>query len=471
MDWTQTITNAGPPNASGVAPSWSRFGSVTVASELVNPSEGNFQNGLWWAYEHQDEWLITPNFYVPVGTMMTFDTYAYMGSNAGDHYYVKISTDNGNNWTVLWDASAQTGGWNYYASPITIDLAPYVSQTVKIAFHAVDPPSNDGLWYVWFVDNINITNNADRITFNSGDLIRRSAGSVRSGFSANAPTLPSRPQQNGWLRTESSWPMPTESSEPSRVLLGYKVWRFVSGQESNQNTWVLLNPEATTELSLVDNGWADLANGEYRWAVRSIYTADVMSAPAFSPILTKLTITGMISGVVRKQDNTAIAGATVTAGTVSATTNSIGAYTLIIPIGTYSVTASATGYQSNTVENITVNENLTTTVNFTLTPGSSGEDNNLPVVATQLSGNYPNPFNPSTTIRYSVKDPADVRIEIYNLKGQLVKTLVNEQQNTGHYTVIWNGKDSAGRNVGSGVYLYRMQAGTYSSTRKMMLME
>jgi len=471
VDWTQTITNAGPPNASGVAPSWSRFGTVTVASQTVVPTDGSFQNGLWWAYEHQDEWLITPNFHVPVGTMMTFDSYVYMGSTAGDHYYVKISTDNGNNWTVLWDASAQTGGWNYYASPITIDLTAYASQTVKIAFHAVDPPSNDGLWYVWFVDNLVITNNADRITFNSGDLIRRSAGSARSALSTNVPTLPSRAMQNGWLRTESSWPMPVESTESNRVLVGYRVWRVLSGQENNPNNWTLLNPEATTELSYVDNGWATLANGDYRWAVKSVYTADVMSAPAFSPILTKVTITGMISGVVRKQDNTAIAGATITAGSFTATTNSTGAYTLIIPIGTYSVTASATGYQNNTIENVTVNENQTTTVNFTMIPGSSGDGNVLPVLATSLTGNYPNPFNPSTTIRYSVKDPALVRIEIYNLKGQLVKTLINDQQSTGHYSVVWNGKDSGGRSVGSGVYLYRMQAGDYSSTRKMMLME
>lgn len=471
VDWTQTITNAGPPNASGVAPSWSRFGVVTIAEQPVNPTEGNFQTGLWWAYEHQDEWLISPSFTVPVNTIMSFDTYAYMGSNAGDHYYVKISVDNGNTWNVLWDASAQTGGWNYYASPITIDLSTYVSQTVKIAFHAVDPPSNDGLWYVWFIDNLTITNNVDRISFNGSDLIRHSAGTARGSFTNSLPTLPSRPQQNGSMRSESAWPMPIQNTDPSRVLVGYKVWRLASGQENNPNNWVLLNPDTITETTLTDNGWDTLANGDYRWAVKSVYTAEVMSSPAFSPILNKETITGMISGVVRKQDNTPIPGATITVGTNVATTNSTGAYTLILPIGTYSVTASATGYSNSTVENVTVNEGQATTVNFVLTPGSSGEDNNLPVVATSLSGNYPNPFNPSTTIRYSVKDPAPVRIEIYNLKGQLVKTLVNEHQNTGHYNVIWNGRDSSGRSVGSGVYLYRMQAGDYSSTRKMMLME
>ncbi len=70
----------------------------------------------------------------------------------------KDSTDDGVSWTTLWDASAQTGGWNYYASPIVIDLAIYEGLQVKIAWQAEDPPSNDGLWYVWFIDDIYIGN-------------------------------------------------------------------------------------------------------------------------------------------------------------------------------------------------------------------------------------------------------------------------------------------------------------------------
>ncbi|MDZ4122541.1 MAG: choice-of-anchor J domain-containing protein, partial [Candidatus Cloacimonadaceae bacterium] len=101
----------------------------------------------------------------------------------------------------------------------------------------------------------------------------------------------------------------------------------------------------------------------------------------------------------------------------------------------------------------------------------SNEDNTIPAVITELKGNFPNPFNPETTIRYSVADNSPVTLEIYNVKGQLVKTLVNEIKASGNHSVVWNGKDNRGTNVGSGVYFYKMRAGKFSSTRKMILMK
>jgi len=93
----------------------------------------------------------------------------------------------------------------------------------------------------------------------------------------------------------------------------------------------------------------------------------------------------------------------------------------------------------------------------------------LPPTLTQLLPVYPNPFNPSTNIRYSLKEPATVRIEIYNLKGQLMRSYENVYDSPGFYQISWDGKDSKGGSVSSGVYLYRMTAGRYSSHRKMVL--
>ena len=107
----------------------------------------------------------------------------------------------------------------------------------------------------------------------------------------------------------------------------------------------------------------------------------------------------------------------------------------------------------------------------TVEGGVSVDDPGVPVVATALHGNYPNPFNPETTIAYSVKDAGAVSIEIYNAKGQLVKTLVNEHKATGNYSIVWNGRDNNNQAVSSGVYFYKMLAGKYSSTRKMILMK
>jgi len=96
---------------------------------------------------------------------------------------------------------------------------------------------------------------------------------------------------------------------------------------------------------------------------------------------------------------------------------------------------------------------------------------NLPVLHTKLNKNYPNPFNPSTKINYSLKDDGRVSLQIYNIKGQLVKTLVDERKETGNYVVTWNGKDNSRKSVASGVYFYKMKTQNYNSTKKMILMK
>ncbi|MCK9556885.1 MAG: C25 family cysteine peptidase [Candidatus Cloacimonetes bacterium] len=109
----------------------------------------------------------------------------------------------------------------------------------------------------------------------------------------------------------------------------------------------------------------------------------------------------------------------------------------------------------------------------TLSGSSSTSDPNDMVnpVITELRGNYPNPFNPNTSISFSLKDREYVSIEIYNVLGQRVKTLVASVMNPGSHTVAWNGKDNNNRNVSSGVYFYKMKAGKYSHTKKMILMK
>jgi hypothetical protein len=176
-------------------------------------------------------------------------------------------------------------------------------------------------------------------------------------------------------------------------------------------------------------------------------------------------------GFVRKENNQGIAGAIVTVeGGFSATTNSAGAYIMNVPAGIYNVTAAATDFTTLTHEDITVSPNQNTTVNFVMVPVSN-EDEIVPITATALRGNYPNPFNPETTISYELKESANVRLAVYNTKGQLVRSLVNADQAAGAYRLVFNGRDEMGKPLSSGIYLYRFTAGAYHSTRKMMLME
>jgi len=90
-----------------------------------------------------------------------------------------------------------------------------------------------------------------------------------------------------------------------------------------------------------------------------------------------------------------------------------------------------------------------------------------------LSQNAPNPFNPSTTISYQVPEGqnASVKLNVYDISGRLVATLVDEVREAGSYTVFWDGTDRNGRKVSSGVYFYRMVAGDYVQTRKMVMLK
>ena len=89
--------------------------------------------------------------------------------------------------------------------------------------------------------------------------------------------------------------------------------------------------------------------------------------------------------------------------------------------------------------------------------------------ASVLGHNYPNPFNPSTTISYQLAQEEEVVLSIWNLAGQLIRDLVHAPQPAGHHSVTWDGTDGSGRLVANGVYVYRIRAGAFQSAQKMVL--
>lgn len=92
-------------------------------------------------------------------------------------------------------------------------------------------------------------------------------------------------------------------------------------------------------------------------------------------------------------------------------------------------------------------------------------------IPTRLEQNYPNPFNPETRISFSLEREMPVKLEVFNAKGQKVKTLANGIRTLGRHTVSWNGTDANGKPVGSGVYYYRMETPQKLYTQKMMLLK
>ena len=105
---------------------------------------------------------------------------------------------------------------------------------------------------------------------------------------------------------------------------------------------------------------------------------------------------------------------------------------------------------------------------------SDAEEEILIPKVTSLIGNYPNPFNPTTTISFNLtteNTEKNTEIIIYNIKGQKVRMLLNERMSPGFHKVVWNGKDESGRNVSSGIYFYKFSAGNYSQTKRMLLLK
>ena len=88
----------------------------------------------------------------------------------------------------------------------------------------------------------------------------------------------------------------------------------------------------------------------------------------------------------------------------------------------------------------------------------------------KLFQNYPNPFNPNTTISFSLDKPSFVLLEIYNSLGQHVRELVQKKYTSGYHEIIWDGKDSFGTDMSSGVYLYQLKTNYFTQTRKMLLL-
>jgi len=107
---------------------------------------------------------------------------------------------------------------------------------------------------------------------------------------------------------------------------------------------------------------------------------------------------------------------------------------------------------------------------YTIVTGVEKTDSDLPTEFA-IEQNYPNPFNPTTVINYSVAKVTNVNIEVFNSLGQKVKTLVNGKQSVGNYSVDWNGTDVNNKKVASGIYFYKINAGQFIETRKMLLMK
>ncbi len=108
---------------------------------------------------------------------------------------------------------------------------------------------------------------------------------------------------------------------------------------------------------------------------------------------------------------------------------------------------------------------------ITFPPSTSNDEPVSPAVTNMLNQNYPNPFNPETTISFNMPEAGQANLAIYNVKGQLVRTLANGKFGYGKQSFVWNGTDDNGQDVTSGLYFYRLTVNGHTESKKMMLMK
>lgn len=175
-------------------------------------------------------------------------------------------------------------------------------------------------------------------------------------------------------------------------------------------------------------------------------------------------------GVVTLNDNLeALEDVVVSAGNQSVFCDEGGYYLLPVIAGLWDVTASHADYTPMTVEDINIAAGEYIEIDFALDPVDADDEQVAPI--TKLVGNYPNPFNPETNIIFNLAHSDQVTIEIYNIKGQKMITLLDEFMEAGTHSVLWSGVDRNGRSVASGVYLTKFKTRQYTSTRKMLLLK
>ena len=278
-----------------------------------------------------------------------------------------------------------------------------------------------------------------------------------------------------------------------RALRGFNLYRALYDEKDDVEKWEELELESE-EMMFLDFWWAALWDGEYVYIVTVDYDTAVgefTTAPAFSNVVEKYTPLPPAENVV----------AEIVGDYVELTWESIERFLLGFNIYRalkdevddedkwveLELELEANEYTDRTWLTLPIGEYVYIVVAIHVTamgellsePAfsnavakvvSDSDMDSIPLV-TALNANFPNPFNPETTIRFSVATDSPVTIEIYNIRGQRVITLVDDVFTAGRYQAVWRGIDGNGRTVGSGIYFYRMRAGEFVETRRMILLK
>ncbi len=390
--------------------------------------------------------LYTPQYSLSTNSTMQFK-HLFAFENNYDGANVSISTNGGNTWTIIHPTSGYNGtnlnglggeaGWTGSSSgwlTPTFNLSAYSGQTVMFRFRFGSDGANGNIG--WFIDNFEL-----------------SGVNLKNGY-LHGLVFPSSGMDPSLAKVSSAQRLTTHPNSDGEFILflpngTHTVTASLDYHQSSTLNSLVINPTTPvqyTEFTLIDlpkpQGLSVTVNndtGEFNLSWQT-------------PQDTVLPVMGY--KVYRKFD-------TDQYYLVSETTNTQYSETLSL-VGIYKFYV--------TVKYLNVDGSPSDIVNVPF-PYLSNPQEEVPGLVTKLENNYPNPFNPSTTIAFSLAKPGRASLVIYNLKGQVVNRLVNGDLNAGIHHAVWNGKDSNNRSVASGMYFYRLESGDYVATRKMLLMK
>jgi len=424
---------------------WDRISQLQTDTTPINPVAGA---GMIFSRSYEsgeigfeiDRWLVTPRIDLPSGTRSLELQYFMQGDDSEggiflDHLEILVSNTGIStglapstlgpigevggrigDWTVL-SRTQSTGSWRQYS----VDLSSFANSAhIYIALRHRD---NDRNYLV--VDELRLLSGA-----------RPDFGIVK-GIITDSAT--GNPLSGAVISVVDSDETATTDDSGAYFLTA-----------SAGNVTLAIRRAGYTSIEIED---VDIVAGETITKNISMY------------------LPGSITGIVRNSsNNSTLPNVTVSIAGLQASTNQSGVFTIAnIPAGNHVLIASRTGFDEYQ-RTVTIVAGQQLIVDIDLDIVSDSEIVDLPIY-TALQGNYPNPFNPTTTIRFDLANAGNVKIEIFNIRGQRVNSLMNSELEAGRHSVEWNGTDESGRIVSSGVYFYTMQAGEFSSTRRMILMK
>ncbi len=427
---------------------WEWGASEQIAAHSGNKVWGTILNGQ---YQNGANYVLTSEA-ISIGADASLSFWHQL--HCQDNYdggNVSVSINGGASWMLIYPSSGGTYSSSIYSmnepgftnnlvnwTKVSFDLASFANNEILIRWHF----TSDGSFtsYGWFIDDVQVSGFAIKAGLVSGNVSLSDDGdpsSAKISIAMDNAAVIAQPEHTGAYAAY----LPTgtyslTASKPYHISEISPIFVIDEQAQGYSYDFNLIDLPAVTGFTL--DYEEDSPAIALNW--------EAPEAPVYPVLAYK---------VYRKTGPGLVEEIAELAGTSFSEDISL--------IGTYlyhvrPVYSEGEGAPSDTLE-------------LQILPPPSNDEDQVSILENALHPNSPNPFNPSTTISLNLAKAGFAQLKIYNLKGQLIKSLIKGSLSAGHHRLVWNGLDENSRPVASGVYLYRLEADGFVNTRKMLLMK